>query len=278
MKVKIIKNSFIILLIAIFLITGFLCLFSCDINYEEDDLLLGAIPTEYQKKEHYNGDSQYTDTEHIERISNLTQQIFFEIEQSDNNTNETIESFTEQPISYNVQLIKCTKCKKSVYFLVEIEFDTIIEYCRCGNHSSKYRHTIGYIDNDNYYLGLRYYCNIKYESPVFYNIQLNSTYSNILSCFKNGKSAYSVTDLIGDKTFGYRSPSFWQVIYNDNKYTCVAKPSCYINDIMECHIENKNHISDDCIVDYVLDDINLEYSNCYRLSVYNIPYIKPNSI
>ena len=50
MKVKIIKNSFIILLIAIFLITGFLCLFSCDINYEEDDLLLGAIPTEYQKK------------------------------------------------------------------------------------------------------------------------------------------------------------------------------------------------------------------------------------
>ena len=141
-------------------------------------------------------------------------------------------------VSCNVELLKCTACCSNVYFLVELELSDFEQTCYCGTHKTNYKHTIGFIENDKYYLGLLNYCGKKGEKP-YWNIQLDTNYKNLLSCFKVGKSAYSLTSMTGEKTLGYIGEISYETVLSNNVYTCISNSSCYVNNLMECH--NKNH-------------------------------------
>lgn len=136
------------------------CLFSgCDNNTVEGGYTHPDFKTEY------------TIEEHIGRIEERTRVRFEE------------EIASGELVSYNVDIIYAFYDNDSEYFLVELEYAQEHKFQRNENvYISKNAHFIGYIENDEYYVGIKYYDGSEYIMAG------RSAYS--ICGFDNGKKFY----------------------------------------------------------------------------------------
>lgn len=146
---------------------------------------------------------EYTPEEHIARIRDLTDKRFqYHLE------NMLIENIY-------VDIIYSLYTEKPLYFLVEIEYKEAIvygTYCQDNkniDYSTKYKHVIGYIENNNYYLGLQdigvdfikcrspytyyeHFVNKKYYGDGVYAVKYNDSINAIFTITQYYKSSYNV--------------------------------------------------------------------------------------
>ena len=113
--------------------------------------------------------TEYTIEEHIARIEERTKERFEE------------EIASGELVSYSVDIVYAFYDNDPEYFLVEIEYanewenlidENLPEY---GTYTTKYKHLIGYIENDMYLVGIKGYDSGTNELP-----------------FMDGKSSYSL--------------------------------------------------------------------------------------
>ena len=94
--------------------------------------------------------TQYTEEEHIQRLSARTEERFADY----------IES--ERLLDYEVELVYSFYNEDPEYFLIEITYLGTDSHCQTNEFGARecitrYAHAIGYLKNDEYYLGLNSY-------------------------------------------------------------------------------------------------------------------------
>ena len=178
--------------------------------------------------------TQYTEEEHIQRLSARTEE----------HLSEYIEE--KRLLHYEVELVYSFHHNDPEYFLIEIEYLSAKYWGVDDNgyaiweEERRYAHTIGYIKNDEYYLGLNNYkrnksaddwCNLEGfildkslwqifgydEAKKYYGsgVQAVQTDKGILTLCKGG---FSSEDIDNDLRFVLTSSVFEQNIINPNDY------------------------------------------------------------
>ena len=110
-------------------------------------LLVGCWTYAGSNYKHPDFVTQYTQEEHIQRISERTQTRF----------SKEIES--GEIVNYTVEIVYAFYDNDPEYFLVNLEYAEEFEKYSYGGeleYKTKYKHFLGFIENDEYYTGL--YC------------------------------------------------------------------------------------------------------------------------
>ncbi len=171
--------------------------------------------------EHPDFVTQYTAEEHVERIRQRTAEKF-----------ET-EILNGDIVGVNVEIVYAFYDDDPEYFLVELEFyKEWKSFYEANNmeeveYTTKYKHLIGYIHNDKYYAGLKYY-----DSNSFNNVEK-------LYGFIDGKSSYSYYGYEDSKKYYGASA---QGVLVEDEIIELAYATCLQDGIIESH----DHISGQC--------------------------------
>lgn len=115
--------------------------------------LQGCYYTPWERYKHPDFVTSYTEAEHIERIKERTETRFSkEIERG-------------EIANYTVEIVYAFYDNDPEYFLVNLEYenDFPAEYATEGTRT-KYKHFLGYIENDEYYAGVYNYSGEKGDS------------------------------------------------------------------------------------------------------------------
>ncbi|MBO5240157.1 MAG: hypothetical protein J6B56_01900 [Clostridia bacterium] len=147
-----------------FISVGFLCF--CNFSACEEDRIIGRLP----KYTHPEFQTEYTIEEHIERIEKRTQEKFFE------------EILTGKISDIEVEILYAFHDNDPEYFMVQLRYTEDFEgeswmyeklgdgwyggYGRIVEYQTRYKHFIGFIENDEYYSRLPAYVGL-YDGDVF---------------------------------------------------------------------------------------------------------------
>lgn len=147
MKIKKITRVITICVSLVVLIFGCFVIYKCIENKKIND---------FEPEPHREYVSNLTEEQHLQNLIKITEEIFAE------------EIANEEIVNYKVELVYAFYDNDPEYFLVELEFANefygnmdVCHNCDASmqksQYVSKYRHLIGYHNNDKYYYGLDEY-------------------------------------------------------------------------------------------------------------------------
>ena len=175
--------------------------------------------------------TQYTEEEHIQRLSARTEERFADY----------IES--ERLLDYEVELVYSFYNEDPEYFLIEIEYWGIDSSCQKNEAGAiqsiiRYAHAIGYLKNDEYYFGLNSYSMSENSQNELDGFILDKSLWQIFDCDEGRKyygsgvqavqtdegilqlcsGSFHSEDMDIDSRFILTSSVFEQKIINPNDY------------------------------------------------------------
>lgn len=201
-----------------------LCMVACD-NCPSCEKKGGYEHPEYQ--------SEYTEEEHIERISARTREKYAE---------EIEEGII---IDFKVEILYAFYDNDPEYFLVELEYSLPLHGAYTNHYTTsdgekgdtryttKYKHIIGYIENDSYMTGIIYYADFMY-----------------------GRSAYTV--------FGYNDSKKYyggtvQAVEKDGKIVQIFDTQCLSVGVIEFHSQKPAEGMCKCPMNEVVPESKYKY-------------------
>lgn len=156
--------------------------------------------------EHPVYNSSYTEDEHAARITKRTEEVFDE------------EIASGALVKYNVDIVYAFD-EDPEYFLVELEYAEEWENdCDGQTYTTKYRHTIGYIKDDEYYLGV---------VAMYGAKKSNDVKSLTRQAFMDGRSAYTLYGNLGERKYcGTAASECCQAVKHDGEMIMVVSARC----------------------------------------------------
>lgn len=176
--------------------------------------------------------TNYTIDEHVERIKERTAEKFEQ------------EITSGEIIGVHIEIVHAFYDNDPEYFLVELEFAQeimnryVYEDDKCFEVSTKYKHVIGFIENDNYYIGLQ-----------GYDRTLNN-HDEKLYGFVNGESSYHYYGyMAGKKYYG----ALVQGVMVENQIMQLADIDCLKKGMIKSHYH-----SDKCSNGTIINETEYE--------------------
>ena len=180
--------------------------------------------------------TKYTIEEHIQKISKRTEEIFAEEITNGNIANYTIEiiyAFYDEDPEYFLVELEYAEEWESQYENPDFQYGEKPQYIK---YSTKNKHFIGFIENDEYYTGLPCY---------------DSGASDIKQdCFMDGKSGYALCAFPQNKK--YYGAGIQGVQVGEQIIIC-AHTDCFQYGNTEFHQHETKDVSDICMIGKTVD-------------------------